>query len=351
MSNEISMTIGNQKITGFKDFEISRSLDSMTGDFTINLVNNTDDIITKQIKVQSIVTIFIGNERLLKGKIYRRARSESNSSTQLSISGRDITGDLVDCSAITSKIYWKNIELIALIKDLTNNFDITINSTLSGLIFKTFSVQQGETVASTIQRACRQKGVIAFTNNDGQLEIREFTQSSFVPAIRGFVRGENIKEISEIEDVSDTYSEIYIKSQNTTEGNAWTKSQLQQAAKATDENILSYRPLIILNDTKVSKSDLQKQVNWLVQYKAGISKGFDIVSKGFRQLGTEENSDPLWELGLLVTLEHKPWEINEQRIISNIKYSYTKTNGSILKATLVDPRTYLSNPADKVVKK
>lgn len=340
------MVINNERISGWEHFSIGRSLDSLCGSFSIKLFNITGSI-TDEIQPQTNVKIFVGEKQLINATVDTRSKSEDKNKTTLSIGGRDVTSVLVDCSAITSTSYFENKTVTQIINDICRPFKIKVICNIYTKI-KTFSIQNGETAADTIQRLCRMIGVIAYTSNKGELIVTEITIASLKKAKQKIERPGNIKSISEDLDYSERFSAIYVKGQDSGDGKAWTKEQLQQVAKVTDKNVSLYRPKVVVADSKSTQKDLERRANYEAQYRAGKSKSYNVSMWGFRQNRTEEESDDIWDLGLVTQLFHDKWEVSESRIISNINYEYTKQNGTITAVGLSDVRTYLSNPSNSV---
>lgn len=349
MNNVVSLVINNRRVTGWKTFSVSRSIDSLCGNFDVSLTNIPSDI-TSLLLPQSSCEIYIDDDQILKGTIYNRSRFESKKSTALRFSGRDATSALVDCSAISATNYWQNASIYTIVNDICKPFGITVSSSATTQKIKTFTIQTGETAADTIQRACRQFGLIAYTDRKGQLVINSITQASTPVASNELRRPGNIKSTEEDINYEDSFSTLYVKGQDIRNGKAWTKEQLQKTAIASDSNVTLYRPKVIISDAVASKDELQKRANWEVQYRAGSAKSYRVETRGFRQFNDDNiSSNPLWEPGYRVTLAHDDWDIYEQKIISSVTHFFSDA-GSHSSLLLKDPRTYLSDPLSKVPK-
>jgi len=97
MSLEIS--VNNQKYDGFITAIVSRSLDTISGAFSFTTSTLSGDY---PLKKGDLIQIYVDNQIVLTGYIYRISVRGSKDGTTVTISGRDITGDLIDSSVPAS---------------------------------------------------------------------------------------------------------------------------------------------------------------------------------------------------------------------------------------------------------
>lgn len=346
MDDKIRVVIDNIEYSGWKNFNIKRSLNSLCGSFNLEIADLSQDI-TKALTPGGECEIFIGDDQLISGYIDKRERSLSASDSTLIISGRDKTADLVDCSAIGDSNTWKDIYLRPLIQKICDPFGIFVDgNVINNQKFKTFSVESGETAYEAIERACRQRAVLPITNRFGDLELSSFSSSGPVEAIENLEVGRNVKEVSESIDFSSRFSEYIVKGQDSGDGLPWDTFQLQKQGKARDPQIVRYRPKVIISETKSSTKSVQDRAAWEAQVTAGRSFSYTVLVQGFRQ-NVEGSDKPLWQLADRVNLKHTPWDIDKAFLISDISYS-SGSSGKNVNMILVDPNTYYSLPSSEV---
>lgn len=350
MSNENipSVVIDGVRYTGWQSFSIRRSLDSFCGSFSMQLVNIEQPGIvspTDKLSINSRCEIFIGNDQFMNAYIFQRSRSSDAKSTDLSISGRDITADMIDSSAVIASNSWSNASLKRIVEDVAKPFGVYVDSRIgNGTTFKSFAIQQGESSYECIDRATKQNGNLAVTNRFGDIVLMTVDPKSEVTTMVDLVYGENIKSISEDLDYSERFETYYVKGQDSGNGNEWTKSQLQKVGVANDKAITRHRPLIIVSDSKASAKLVKDRASWEAQIRAGRSTTYTVTVQGFRQnprLGASNN--PFWEIGDLVNLIHSGWGINKKFVVAEIDYSYD-TSGTLTTMKLRDPKTYAADP-------
>jgi len=97
----------------------------------------------------------MGDDVVLTGYVDEAVDTLDDESHELQVTGRDKTGDLVDCSAIHSPDQWSGLTLQAIAAILCKPFDIPVKAeTDTGAPFPTVKLQPGETVFAVIERLC-----------------------------------------------------------------------------------------------------------------------------------------------------------------------------------------------------
>lgn len=345
--SDISIVVDNRELKGWNSFTISKSIESLTGEFSIDLIDGVaDNTIIDRLAINKNIQIFVEDVQVINGYIYQTQRQRQPDSTRFSISGRDITADLVDCSAVYKTSTWNNIRVDDLVRNLVEPFGIYVDSQIESETLNKFSIQQSESVFDAISRACKQFNIVPITNQFGDLVLRTFEDSDAITAQTDLVDGVNIKSIDETVDFSERYSSYTVKSQYTSPGSLWDDEVISVKATATDPTVTRYRPIVIMNETKANKSQSQKRANWEAQIRAGKSKVYNIEYVGFIQREDVENKS-LWLIGDTVNLISDYFGVNEKKIISDVSYTFDD-NGKRTNLVLKDPRIYQKNAPSEV---
>lgn len=346
----IKMVINNREFTGWNSFNITRSLDTMTGSFNISLIDGIDDDakVFNEIGINSNCQIFVDDVQLLDGYIFGKKRSRNADDVSFTLSGRDITADLVDCSAVYKNSTWKNTTLTNIVADLLEPFGLR-----EGLISETdesfdkFAIEQGESVFNAIDRACRQKGIIPITNQFGDLVLRNFSAGNELQTIDSLVDGINVSSVVEDEGSESRFSDYTVKGQNSSGGSAWDEKSVTVSASSKDENVPRYRPLVIMSEGKTNQSQAQTRANWEAQIRAGRAKSYTVETEGFIQKSTLDKSAfsfrDIWNIGYEVSFESEPFDVNETLLISDVSMTFDGSGEKVV-LTLKDRDTYKADP-------
>jgi prophage tail gpP-like protein len=328
MSDEtIAVKINGKKFTGWESVSVLKSMDNVCGSFDIGLISSTA---TKGILPGQKVIIEIADEPIITGYIDKRVRKIDENSKSMTISGRDNTGDLVDCSAIKSSGSWKNITLLQLCTDVCKPFEIQCfvgDGASIGKPFKSVTIQDGETVFALIERLCRQRSLLPLANSYGHLILET---PSTTPADDSLSAGFNIKTITEEIDYTNRFSSYTVKAQNSGGGNPWTKeTSTGIKGSAKDTVITRYRPLIIQAETKHDNGTAKDRATWEAVVRFGRSLNLTIDVKGWRQ-----SSGTLWKRNTLVDVLYEDLEIDGTFIVIGVNYKLDDNSGHTTALTL-----------------
>jgi prophage tail gpP-like protein len=342
MSDEIvAVKINGKKFTGWESVSINKSMDNVCGSFDIGLISSTT---TKGILPGQKVVIEIDDEPIINGYIDKRARKIDENSKSMTISGRDRTGDLVDCSAIKSSGSWKSIGLLQLCTDVCKPFGIKCfagSGADLGKPFKSVTIQDGETAFALIERLCRQRSLIPLANSSGDLVLEV---PSTTPADDSLSAGFNIKTISEEIDYANRFSSYTVKAQNSGGGNPWLKSTstgIKGAAK--DAVITRYRPLIIQAETKHDNGTAKDRAAWEAVVRFGRSLNLTVDVKGWKQ-----SSGVLWKRNTLIDILHEELEIDGTFIAIGVNYKLDDNSGKTSTLTLRNKLALTPNKAGEI---
>ena len=169
MSN-VKLKINDLIYTGWQSVMVVRSIETMAGRFSLNLTDNAPFVVPKS----SAVELFLNDEKIISGYSDSINYEISSNEYSLSIDGRDKTGDLMDCSTLIPSQELINVTLKEIIDSVIEPFGITaIYNQNPADKFKKFSLQQ-ESAYEAIERATRLRGVLASSNQDGQIIIQEY---------------------------------------------------------------------------------------------------------------------------------------------------------------------------------
>ncbi len=119
------------------------------------------------------VEIRIGRELVLKGFIEKVAPFASEGQAEVTISGRDKTGDLVDSAALVDgPAEFKNVKLEDAAKRIAKPFGLHVRSEIdTGEPFSRYSLDLGETAFSAIEKGSRSRHALILSDGVGGIVI------------------------------------------------------------------------------------------------------------------------------------------------------------------------------------
>lgn len=342
-TDEVTMLLEGRRFFGWKEAHVRRSIESLCGTFSFALLDKwaigQEAIV---LHPGQRVKLFANSDVLIDGYIDRFDGSISASSRRLTITGRDITADLVDCSPLNAPGIWKNISLLNLAKALAVSFNLdVISETDIGANFPMFALQTGETAYEALTRAAQKRAVLIVSDNEGRLVL---TSASNERTFDGLELGFNVLDASVSYDYTNRFRDYIVKGQAKTVGSGWSASSIQITGDAEDEEIERFRPRVIKATGNATKKDCQNQARWEANIRAAKSISVTSTVQGLRQTNGE-----LWPVNRQTNVKIADIGVQHSLLITAVEYAIT-ASGTITTIRLRRPDAYISQPP-KVVKK
>lgn len=275
---------------------------------------------------------------ILDGWVDARQRSVDAAAHSLSVSGRDIVGDLIDCSAVVSPEMWRGQKLETIAQILAAPFGVRVVAEIdTGAPFPVFKLQPGESVFEAIERMCRQRAILALSDAAGQLAL---TRASKADSADALIYGVNILKAAVAESDEDRFASYTVKTQQMSV-DGWTEAA-HVVASATDLGVARYRPLLMLAESGGGRAHAKARVEWEAAIRAGRSRTVTVTVQGWRQ----SNGD-FWPVNRLARIVIPIWDIDGVMLIREAVFSLSATDGTTTVLTLAHPDSFLPEPIIK----
>ncbi|EJD1356223.1 phage tail protein [Salmonella enterica] len=344
MNSRIELFISGKVFSGWTGVSVRRSLEHLAGSFELELMmpgQPVPDGITPglPLKLQiNGVTVITGYLDTVKHKL-------TATSNKISISGRDKTGDLVDCSAVFKGSQWHNRTLRQIADDLCKPFGVRViwqvDDATAAKPFSTFTLQLSETVGDALTRAARHRGVLVTSNADGDLV---FTQAGNQQTDT-LELGKNLLDADFSDDWRNRYSEYLVKGHG---GGGGHKGEAKAAALlaapkgATDDKAVTrYRPKVILADHKITADGAKQRA--IREERRAIAKSERFiagVTGWFRENGA------LWDVNLLTRVIAPRVNVDKRDLlVCQVEFTLNSKEGEVTRLTLA-PRDGFIVPAE-----
>jgi prophage tail gpP-like protein len=294
----------NEKIyTGWESISITRSMDALSGSFSLGLVKNFTDPKVKIADGMKCRVEYEGHS-LVTGCIDSVSSSYDARNRAISVTGRDVTADIIDCSAPIIQL--KNQTLTQIIEKLIEPFGIEVVLEVSGIDqpFQSEAVNPGETIYEIIDRLARKRGVLMMSDGNGKLVI---TRTSEKKMPIGLELGKNILKAEKNSNSAQRFSSITVLGQS-----GWGSSQ--NGYTASDPSI-RHRPLIMTLDDNAVHGDCEQTAKWEMQTRKAKN-----LSINYTVLGFLCGSD-IWQPNRLVSVKDPEFEIDQDMLISAVQYT------------------------------
>ena len=352
---DVALLINGQKYLGWEDLQISRSLEALSGTFSLSYIDAWDFQSAGRdsepagyskwyIKPGDQCEITIDDELVLTGFIDEVQTSFDEDERRFQVSGRDKTGDLVDCSAAQGYFKsYKDLNIAQLAVILCKPFGIkVINQTDVGKIFRQIAIEHSQSVHDVLEQCARQRAVLMTTDKAGNLV---FTNPGSKNASTSLEEGDNILSGSFTYDFKKRHSRYYVYGQSVGEGQFWGAEQARKSkSSATDPNITRYRPKVLIAERDATRIETKKRADWEASFNAARGSTLTCRTLGWRQ--GELAGDPLWETNMLVRVKAPSLGVEGEMLIESVTFRISD-QGEVTDLQLTKPDAYTPNPVVK----
>ena len=317
---------------GWTGVSISRSLEQAAGTFSLTIEQNRARFLSKYpLKLETPCTVKVYGESVIYGVIEKLSPRLQGDSRTLTVSGRDCTRDMIDCSAEIPNQELKNVTVKSVAELLMKPYGITVDCPEAGAAFDKVAVNDGETAFTVIEQHARQRGFLVYTDGDKILHIRKAS-----PVDTGFriVEGLNLLGGDAEHDSSQLFGTYEVKSQ----AKGPKKNAVSSMAKGTG---VAGRKLIIRAEKP--ESDTQKRAQWEAKTRQAKSHRANVTLRGWRYRTAGEWK--VWKPNLLITLTSPSLMFDQSVLVAGVDLKLDDNGGELVTLALVDPNVYAEEPA------
>lgn len=288
-----------------------------------------------EIDRQDMVSVKVGDTTLLTGYVLATGKFYGVDDCGMKIKVRDRTGDLIKASAMHKGGQWRNVKVDTIVSDLIKPYGLKLRVLDDvGTPLKEFKIEHGESVLDAIGRVAKKRGMIATSNELGELVLCKAGKTKASGAI---VRGQNVIEAEDIGTDEERCSEYIAYGQSEVADDF--DSCKQKKAHAIDKEIKRSIPMIINADSKVSQADLQQLVDHQMRVRRGHAYGVKYKIEGWLTLGKA------WNINERIPIYDDIMGLNgEEWIIADIQYTVDVKDGDVRNVTVRPAEAYEPEP-------
>lgn len=311
---EVLLRVNGKEWAGWKSYRIQLGMRQLAGQFELSLTERwAGQDARREIPEGASCEVFYDGELLVTGYIDAVMPSYDAQQHEVTVTGRDKTADLVDCSAPPTQFIGRGLAAVA--RELCAPFGINvIDQASANAPFVSLKPNDGESVFDVLRQAAEIRGVLLVTDGKGNLLI---TRAGQERADDGLLLGDNILSASGNRDYREVYSTYTLKGQQQGDDDWFGESVSAVTATARDTRLRRHRPLTIIADGPVDAASARTRVDWERNSRWGNSQSVTYTLTGHRQ-----SSGALWRHGLLVNVTDAYQYLNSaERLIVDATYS------------------------------
>ena len=336
----VKLYVDDKMYDGWLGFTVLRSLEAPAGTFNLTVSDKWPGQLKPwPIEPGDACRLELSGETLVEGWVDETNYNLSGEDRSLTVSGRDKTGDLVDCSFVEKPNQWQGADIQTIASALSKPFNIKVNLEGPNDNIKNFKVEPGETAFEAIARLCKLKGLLAYPGPGGHLTL--------APA-GGESMGLTLKESDCINlavkhSQAERFSDYLIKGQRPTieagRDAERAKRDSQTLDRASDPGVKRYRPLLLLSEGPGAEA--RERALWEAGTRAGRGLEVEITLPFYGPSGL---SGPLWPLNRLISVQSPALSLDRDLLISQTQFEYSGEGGHITTLTLTRPDAYKPEP-------
>jgi prophage tail gpP-like protein len=280
-SPEVTLTVDGQVHRGWQEVSVTLSVERLSGQFDLTLTDAWSEggkIIRRSIRPGSACALALAGTTVVTGYVDKVAPSYDATSHRLSVSGRDRTGDLVDCSSDRQEFLKLDAGQIAAL--LCQPFGIPVTSRGDmGKPFGRYAVNIGDTFGRAIEEICRQRGLWAYADGQGGLVLTDRV-GGIGPGIV-LVKGSNILAGGAELDWTDRFSHYIVKGSQEGADGMPADELAKWVGQASDNAVTRHRPRVTLHELSSEGPGVQPRADHEARVKAGRSARYRYEVQGW----------------------------------------------------------------------
>lgn len=302
---------------GWESMRITRGLEQLAGMFELTVSEKwAGQDVARPIAAGSACIIKLDGDEVITGFIDEVDSDGDSENHTLTFRGRDATGDLVDCIAVTP-LQLAGLKLDQIAKKLCKPFGIKVVVDADvGDAWPLINIVCGQKIFELLDQIARARGVLLTSDGLGNLVITE--PGTTVAPVK-IELGRNALRSHGHTDLKGRFSEYHIYDQLTGSGSStYDDSHTQIEAIAYDPvmKALRYRPSGQQGDLTLNQRFAKQRANWMRNTAAARSQRATHAVNGWK------HSAGLWKPNTLVSVTDKWLQLdNQQRLISEVVYS------------------------------
>jgi prophage tail gpP-like protein len=318
VTSVVTVKIANQVFTEVTRHVIPRDVRNVAGTFQLTIVDEArirNALIAQigqptrnaPIKAGDPISIAIDNEVILVGWIEQPHFTWAADRLECHISGRDKTGDLVECAALPrGPTEFRGVDLLHVASLVCAPFGIIPRADVDiGAPFDRLSLHKHMTAMAFLESAARQRAILLTSDGVGGLVL---TRGGATRAPAPLRIGDNVQVVEAEDDWTRRFSDYFVM-QDTAKKRAGgpamdhTATPLSSAptpsptpaansaaeataigtvGHATDPEITRWRPTVRLTRSQSGMSTVQEQAEWMCRVAKGDAQGVRMTVLGHR---------------------------------------------------------------------
>jgi prophage tail gpP-like protein len=308
-NDRIVVSIGGKAHADWKTYDLDSDL--LTPADAFNLTLGAAGDLPPEVDIGAAVTVRLGGDLVLSGVLDEIDEEVSKTSHGITLSGRDLAGQLLDCSAPVFSA--RQDDLPGIVKKIVAPFGITqVKVDAAEVLTRTkVNIEPGDTAWDALAHAAEANGLWPWFTPDGVLVVgrpdyQQATVADLVLNRSG--RGNNVLNARRTRSLSGLHSEVTVLGQRP--GTATDGASHDIRETCLGSRVSRHRPKIVIDHECDSRRLAQFRANKLMSDGVLSSQGITVRVAGHRIVRPDQSTGLPWSPGMRVNLTLEPLQIN-----------------------------------------
>jgi prophage tail gpP-like protein len=278
-------------------------------------------------------TLYLDGQKAATFRIDKRNSSGSGEAYKLDLTFRGLAAALVDSSADHPSGQENKKSAPDIAKKLMEGYEPKlIDNSGETRQQERFIIQEGESVERAIRRSCREFGLLARENEDGDVVLEK--KGADEGQGHDLIIGRNFTEWSVNRDISPRHSKVKVKGSSVSTDENYGKPAEEIVGEAVDDYVKYKRELHIFVDSDQNKETLKKRA--VTEARRRKAQGLNVT---LTMSTWSDDGGRLWKVGRLHHVVIPVDQVDDVLIISDVTFDLTAKDRKA-SVTLVDKDSY-----------
>lgn len=342
--NLVRLRINGTDYGGWLSVEITAGVERVARDFRLSVTDRWPGSgeLVQRIKPFDRCEVWIGNDKVLTGSVDAIPVSYDDQQVSVSIAGRSVTADLVDCAAINEPGQWRGLRLEAIAKALAGEYGITVvTEANTGAAIAEHQIQQGETGFESLDRLLKLRQVLATDDADGRLVL---TVPSRTRAVDALELGKNVLKADAGFDFKDVFSQYRVKGQRAGTDEAYGPA-CSAVADERDANIPRRRVMLVRQQGQSDGGSCGRRATY--ERARRLTKALKVT---YTVQGWRQSDGTLWLPNRVVRVRDRLLRLDRDMLIAEVTYRLDDS-GTTCTLRVGPPEGYEAEPPEVAAEK
>ena len=338
--DKLTLVVDGETIGGWEEVSVTLRAEGFPNSFQVKATMPPGGVLT--VFAGDPCVVKMGGDTVITGFVDRVIDSADELSHSITIGGRGLSQDLVDCGAEWPSHQLINGNALTIAQQLASAYGLTVimgNGASPGPDIKSFALNYGETGADIIQRVARNAGLLAYEDALGRVVL---ANAGSVTAASGATYGDNAQAWSVEHTLDQRFSDYvccYVS--NAAFDNGVNGPGGDQYYRATDPGVTRHRLHYLV--VEAVAADAQEFTRTRARWEASRRSGRSFVVKATVD-AWRDSAGTLWAPNTLIPLNGGGVNNSQTFVISEVTFRRSNDRGTIADIVAMPPNAFTPEP-------